>query len=143
MPSALLKPCAEPGGCPELVEEGRCATHERKRERFRGSASSRGYTWEWTKFRARFKEQLIAAGIAPVCGAALPGGPSGADSRCMAEGVLEDQRLHLDHSPPLKREERPAMAGHRRFIDDPLRVRFLCASCHSAVTATQMAEGIV
>lgn len=132
MPSALLKPCAQPG-CPELVESGRCKTHERQKEQYRGSAASRGYDYTWTKFRARFFQMLVAAGVAPVCGAALPNGPSGQHSKCKASGVLEDRNLHLDHEPPLRDEERSDPAK----VCDPKRVQILCRACHSAKTLAE------
>jgi hypothetical protein len=131
MPSALLRPCSEPGGCPELVESGRCAQHARAAERFRGTATSRGYDSHWSKvFRPSFIQHLIAAGIVPVCGAALPGGPRMLDSRCRAQGVLNDRYLHLDHDPPLRDDER----ADRRKVENPLRCGLLCRSCHSAKT---------
>lgn len=37
-----MRVCSEPG-CPELVETGRCATHRRQREQYRGTRQSRGY----------------------------------------------------------------------------------------------------
>jgi hypothetical protein len=73
---------------------------------------------------------LIAAGVAPICGAALPDGPSMKDSTCKAEGRITFRRLHLDHDPPLRADER----CDRRVVCDPLRVGFLCASCHSTKT---------
>jgi hypothetical protein len=130
MPSALLRPCPAIG-CPELVVSGRCAQHRGLTERYRGTAASRGYDAHWsTVFRPWFIQHLIAAGIAPVCGAALPGGPGMADSRCAAQGRLNDRQLHLDHDPPLRDDER----RDRRAVEDPLRVGLLCRSCHSAKT---------
>lgn len=133
-PSALLRACAHPG-CPELVESGSCPTHTRQAEQRRGSAASRGYDYYWTSvFRPFFINLLIAAGIPPVCGAALPGGPSMAASRCRAEGRLEWRRLHLDHDPPLKDDER----RDRKAVCNPMRVGFLCWRCHSAKTVQEM-----
>lgn len=130
MPSAMLKPCTGEVGCPELTTGGPCAKHARQRERFRGSAASRGYDYGWVKFKARFIQMLIARDIAPACGAALPGGPSMQDSRCKATGVLETSHLHLDHDPPLRDEER----SDPRKVCDPMRVGLLCRVDHNRKT---------
>ena len=37
-----LRPCLQPG-CTLLVAKGRCPTHSRQYERYRGSAAKRGY----------------------------------------------------------------------------------------------------
>jgi len=51
-----LRPCNYPGGCPELVVSGRCPKHakqsQKQYDRQRGSSSSRGYDYQWAKFRA-------------------------------------------------------------------------------------------
>lgn len=139
MPSALLRVCLEPG-CPALVESGRCPAHARHVERRRGSAASRGYDSYWSRvFRPGFVRALIAAGVAPVCGAALPGGPRMDDSACRQAGLLNDHDLHLDHDPPLRSEER----SDRRAVCDPLRVGLLCASCHSRKTQREQQAGLV
>jgi hypothetical protein len=124
--------CTEPG-CHELVRQGRCAAHARRIEQRRGSASSRGYGQAWKQFKPRFKAQLIALGIAPVCGARMPGAPETMDSQCRAEGRLNARRLHLDHTPPLTPSERL----DRCAVCDPLRVQYLCESCHNAKTARE------
>ena len=54
-------------------------------------------------------------------------------SRCRRRGVLTATKLHLDHEPPLRPEER----RDRRAVENPLRVGFLCPSCHSAKTLEQ------
>ena len=95
-PSALMRTCRAPG-CPALVAHGRCPTHARQAERRRGSASSRGYDHRWRQVRERFFQRLIALGIAPVCGARLPGAPMTTDSWCLAEGVLNAAHRHVDH----------------------------------------------
>ena len=132
MPSALLKPCGvKGGGCPELVIEGLCPEHSRQNESYRGSAASRGYDSHWSKvFRPAFFAALIAAGVTPVCGAALPDGPSMADSECAAAGLLNAEKLHVDHSPPLATWERQ----HRKRVEDMSRVGLLCRSCHARKT---------
>jgi len=141
MPEALLRACPGDGGtCPELVSSGRCPAHTRQAEARRGSATSRGYNYHWSHvFRPLFSRMLIAAGIAPVCGAALPGGPAMADSQCKAAGRLVADHLHLDHDPPLRPEER----HDRRSVEDPLRVGWLCTTCHNARTRRQMNAGVV
>ena len=134
----MLKPCSEPR-CPELVTAGRCQAHTKLKEQRRGSAASRGYDSHWSRvFRPLFIQMLIAAGVAPVCGAALPGGPSMAYSRCKAEGRLNAQRLHLDHDPPLRADER----GDRRKVEDPLRVGFLCEADHARKTQAEQQAGL-
>lgn len=132
MPAALLRPCSVPGGgCPALTEGGPCPRHSRVREARRGSAHARGYTRHWREvFIPGFIRSLIAHGIAPVCGAALPGGPSMGASLCKAEGRLNGDHLHLDHDPPLRDDER----GHRHAVEDAHRVGFLCRTCHSSKT---------
>lgn len=140
MAQALLRPCAHPG-CPALVRARRCAEHALAVERRRGSASSRGYDSYWSNvFRPWFVRQLIAAGIAPVCGAALPGGPAMPHSRCRAEGRLNGARLILDHEPPLRPDEERT----RRVVCNPLRVGFLCHADHNAKHAQrQQHAGLV
>lgn len=137
-PAPLLRACAEPG-CPELVQAGRCPAHARVVEQRRGTATSRGYDSHWTRiFRPWFIAQLIKHGIAPACGAALPGGPSMADSHCKAEGRLNGRHLHLDHDPPLTDAER----RDRRAVEDPTRVGFLCRECHGAKTQREQHAGL-
>lgn len=109
------------------------------RETRRGSAASRGYDSYWSKvFRPRYVQMLIAAGITPACGAALPGGPAMEASMCKAEGRLVTAHLHLHHDPPLCDHER----AHRHVVCDPLRVGFLCAVDHSRETQAEQQAGI-
>jgi hypothetical protein len=132
MPTAPLRPCPGDGGtCSVLVPSGCCPAHTRVVEQRRGTATSRGYDSHWSKvFRPWYFRQLLAAGIAPVCGAALPGGPSMTASACKAQGLLTATHLHLHHEPPLT----PAERRDRRAVEDPLRVGLLCATDHSAET---------
>jgi hypothetical protein len=135
MPSAMLRACAEPG-CPELTRSTRCPTHEKARDAEdrtrRGSRTARGYDEHWQHFRlVTFPNLLMAADIARVCGAALPGGPSMTASTCKAQGRLvarsrDGTDLHLHHDPPLTDEERK----NPRIVCDPLRVGYLCADDH-------------
>ena len=74
---------------------------------------------------------LITAGVAPVCGARLPGAPVTRDSRCQADGLLVgDQvghRLHTDHIAPHR--------GDQRLMWSVLNLQLLCARDHDAKTA--------
>lgn len=128
MPFAALKDC--PGGCGAKVAKGRCQACTRKMDQRRGSASSRGYGAAWERFRRLFVALLVAAGIAPVCGAALPDGPQTQDSQCKAAGLLVGDDLQLDHEPPLTEAERQ----QPRAVCDPRRVQFLCRACHARKT---------
>jgi len=55
MPTAPSRPCAQPA-CPALVTHTRYCTdhadHSRDRDRWRGTAASRGYDAAWRKVRA-------------------------------------------------------------------------------------------
>jgi hypothetical protein len=129
---AAFRPCATPG-CPELVPSGHCPRHGqagRARDR-RDTSTARGYGVAWGRFRRRFVADLVWAGIAPVCGATLPGGPAMTASACQRDGRLTGTRLHLHHDPPLTDAERGDVAA----VCDPRRVGFLCESCHNAETA--------
>lgn len=151
MPSAAARVCrcgrgvAQAGhvACPSC--EATYGAVRRPREQGRQSSSARGYGHYWaTVFCPRFRQMLIAAGIPPVCGAALPGGPSMTDSRCKAEGRLVGDehgrtRLHTDHDPPLRPEER----RDRRKVCDPMRVGLLCGPCHSVKTQKEQASRAV
>jgi hypothetical protein len=75
---------------------------------------------------------LVAAGILPVCGAALPDGPCTEDSVCKSLGLLtytsdDGSSLHLDHEPQLQPHERE----DPRAVCDPRRIQLLCQSCHA------------
>jgi hypothetical protein len=129
VPSALLRPCSAPL-CPELVEGRFCVEHARQAEQRRGSSAARGYDARWRAFAVRFRRMLVAADVATVCGASLPGGPVMQDSRCKAEGRLNGPRLQVHHEPPLTDDERQ----DPRKVCDPYRVGLLCHSCHSART---------
>lgn len=140
MPTRPASPCLTPR-CPGLATyRGRCAQCNQGHQRQRGSAHSRGYTSYWQNvFRPQFIQMLIAEGIVPVCGAALPGGPRTQDSQCRADGHLtftssDGSALHLDHEPPLTDAERQ----NRAAVCDPMRVRLLCASCHSGKTQREV-----
>lgn len=135
MPTTPLRPCLTPG-CPERVAFGRCTTHRKQYQLYRGTSASRGYGSAWQAFRLRYLGQLVALGIPPVCGARLPDGPTTAHSQCHALGLLNGVGLHLDHDPPLTEVERT----DRATVCDAQRIVLLCASCHSIKTATE--EGV-
>lgn len=134
----VLRPCAEPR-CPELVARGRCAQHGRQKEQRRGTAHQRGYTWhEWQPFRRRFLAALVDAGVLPVCGAALPTGPTTRDSACREAGLFtytsaDGSSLHLDHEPPLEDWERHDMTR----VCDEKRIVLLCHRCHGIKTGSE------
>lgn len=140
MPMALGRACVV-FGCGEVASHrGRCPAHARVSDLRRGSATQRGYdAVHWRPFRVQFARALVGAGIAPTCGATLPGGPSMADSQCRAAGVVTSTHLHLDHDPPLRPEER----GDWRVVCDASRVGWLCASCHDRRTRRQQERGDV
>jgi hypothetical protein len=80
---------------------------------------------------------LVEAGVAPVCGAVLPGGPVTTDSRCQALGWTifsseDGSSLHLDHEPALTAEER----RQPEIVCDPLRIQLLCKIDHAVKTAS-------
>jgi len=136
MPSAALRRCS--GGCGALVRAGRCPLCARKVEQRRGNSAERGYGSEWRRFRQRFINLLIDAHIVPVCGAALPDGPKTQDSLCKQEGLLNGDRLHLDHEPPLTEAERQDM----RAVCDPTRIQLLCGPrCHHDKSVRQQQAG--
>jgi hypothetical protein len=84
--------------------------------------------------------QLIAQGVAPVCGAVLPNGPRATISQCRAQGLLtaasdDGSGLHLHHEPELTDAEIDAIAvGDHAIACDPTRIVLACRSCHSAET---------
>jgi 5-methylcytosine-specific restriction protein A len=131
MPSALLRPCGYAGGCPELVVSGCCPAHTRQAEQRRGSAHARGYTRAWAQRKARYIQRLINLGIAPVCGARLPGAAATTDSVCQQEGRFvgdsgNGRALELDHIVPHE--------GDPALFNDDLNLQLLCRRDHSAKT---------
>lgn len=128
-------------GCPELTVSGRCATHTRKHETYRGTSTARGYGTRWRHFRQVFLGMLVAQDIVPVCGARLSGVPS-PHSQCAAEGRLvassaDGSDLHFDHDPPLRDEERTDTSA----VCDPRRITILCAACHNRKSQAEQQRG--
>ena len=129
-PTALMKTCRVPG-CSALVPHGRCPPHARETERWRGSATSRGYDHRWRTVRQQCFQRLIALGIVPVCGARLSGAQATDDSLCHAEGRLNERQRHVDHIVPVRGPD------DSRFWD-ALNWQVLCGPrCHARKTATQ------
>ncbi len=145
MPAPLVRACPGKGGsCVNLTTGGRCPDCERDRQRqwdsTRGTASARGYTSAWSAFRRKFYWLIGKAGVLAECGASLPGGPDvTAKSRCMGAKRHTLKGLHLHHEPPLTDSERK----DPRAVCDPMRVGFLCGSCHSAETRDEQRKGLV
>ncbi len=137
MPTAPYRPCAA-SGCGVLVRRGRCPAHTRQIDQARETATRRGYSSSWHRvFKPQFLGRLVQAGIVPVCGAALPDGPTTTASQCRADGVLtftslDGSALHFHHEPPLRDDERHDPAK----VCDPWRIVLLCAACHATTTAT-------
>lgn len=128
MPTGSLKMCAC-GACVERTPCPKCRASISASGK-RVSSARMGYGRTWRAFRERYIAMLVEAGIPPVCGAHLPGGPETEHSRCQAEGRQTSSGLHLNHHPPLKAFERK----DTRIVCDPLRIELLCPSDHSAAT---------
>lgn len=112
-PRRPLRPCAH-GGCPALVESGRCTEHQqhqvektRAADRRRGSSTARGYGARWRRYRDWFIERH------PVCA-------------CGCEQPSTD----VDHIEPVTGPDDP------RFWD-PTNHQALTHECHSKKTATE------
>ena len=86
MATALARHCASPGCSGKAVRDGRCEQHARQNhrdyERLRGSASSRGYTRRWQRYRLIYLRQN------PLCRA------------CRAEGRTTAATV-VDHIKPV------------------------------------------
>lgn len=68
MPLSAPHGCPEPG-CPNLAPRGqaRCASHEGKRDRERGTAAQRGYGPRWKRYRAWYLREHPTCEITPGC----------------------------------------------------------------------------
>ena len=121
MPSAMLRPCSAPGGCPELVSSGRCPKHalERTRtiDRYRGTSAERGYDTRWSKFSRQFRLRH------PFCGDRPHGLPPTGDSVCQRDGIEMAAAL-VDHIVPI------TGPNDARKYDDT-NLASLCAVCHN------------
>lgn len=95
-------------GCPTPTDSGRCAEHERKADRARGSSTERGYG---TEHRTRFRSAVLAR-----------------DRRCV---LCSAPATVADHWPLSRRE----LVDRGLDPNDPAAGRGLCRRCHSIETA--------
>lgn len=128
MPAALLRACSGRPGCPNLVEHGRCAdcqrVHQQAWDDRRGSAASRGYTWRWSEYSRRARED----GPLLYCGDRMPGAPETTDSVCAREGratALAHGGGVVDHIEPVDGPDDPQFW-------DRTNHQGLCHPCHNA-----------
>ena len=108
MPKSPKRPCRYPG-CPNLCERGTyCAEHQgESQERWRGSATKRGYGAEWRAARRAYLQRY------PLCAA------------CMKRGVISPATV-VDHVIPHR--------GDQRLFWDQGNWQPLCKSCHDRKT---------
>lgn len=116
------RPYCLAAGCRERVTGGYCATHQRTtttvRDRWRGSAASRGYDSRWVKLRNWFMSQ-----------------PDNQLCRlCLAEGRVT-RATDADHIVPFAGLDDP-----RRL--DPSDLQPICRPHHRAKTRAEMKRGL-
>ena len=108
MPKRPKVPCAYPG-CPELVEQGYCEMHKKKRDQ---EYNKYGRD-EFTKFFYKSKEWLILRAqqlkLQPFC------------EECLKQGKVKRAKI-VDHIIPIKQ-------GGAKL--DLANLQSLCWSCHS------------
>ena len=112
MPSKPLRPCKH-AGCPELTRDasGYCEAHRgeaNKADRYRGSASSRGYDKKWAAFRIQYLKRH------PLC------------EDCLSKGLYVTA-TEVHHVKKLR--DCPEL----KFTEDNLMG--LCKECHSKRTS--------
>jgi 5-methylcytosine-specific restriction endonuclease McrA len=117
MPSRPLRPCPV-SNCPELVEKGRCPTHERQADRSRGTAQQRGYSYGWAKYSARFRRTH------PLCGDKDADAYLSTASQCRREGRVS--------ASVVTHHIRPHRPNPELFMDHRNH-EALCERCHNAV----------
>jgi 5-methylcytosine-specific restriction protein A len=108
------------------VVRGQCPQHARPiairaqqwTDAHRASSNARGYTWGWSRRRARFLRQY------PLCGMRAGGRPP-VLSLCADEGRTT-AGAHVDHVIPHR--------GDRSLFDDPENWQTLCVACHARKT---------
>jgi len=112
-----MKYCAVPF-CRELVVKGRCATHAHQKNREtddrRGSPSARGYTYQWAKVSAAFRNQH------PICGERHDGRLDTVNSRCAELGMTVAATC-VDHTVPLD----------QGGTNDETNLMSACAKCNT------------
>jgi 5-methylcytosine-specific restriction protein A len=117
MPQRAKRPC-EQSGCSALVEFGYCEMHAKpaaqQRERWRGSAASRGYDAAWQRLAAAHKRKH------PLC------------ADCLKQGRVTAVE-EVDHIVPFKGKDDPLRL-------DPKNLQSLCGPHHRAKTAQQKTE---
>lgn len=112
MPIKPLTSCRHIG-CPELVSNGYCDKHKRDTrnyDKYRGSATERGYNTRWQKSRIIFLRNN------PLC------------VKCMSDGKLTTANV-ADHIKPHK--------GDYDLMWDVNNWQALCKQCHDTKTATE------
>jgi 5-methylcytosine-specific restriction protein A len=114
MPTAPLRPCAEPR-CPVLVVKGRCPTHARTVDVARGTAQERGYDAAWAAYSRRFRKAH------PVCGERVDGSLDWDHSRCVQQGLTTPAQC-VDHTIPMS-------AGGDKW--NPRNHMSACRDCNS------------
>ena len=108
MPNAPQRLCSGRPNCPNRVATGKCRDCARVRERYRGTATERGYGWSWSKLRDSVRVEE------PLC------------RRCLEVGRIQ-QTEEVDHIIP------KSNGG----TDDRANLQGLCKSCHSRKTMTE------
>jgi 5-methylcytosine-specific restriction endonuclease McrA len=88
-----MRYCATPG-CTAVVERGHCGEHARARDRARGTAQERQYTYQWATYSQVFRT------LHPFCGERSDGSLDYVHSRCVQRG-LETPTQCVDHIVPL------------------------------------------
>jgi 5-methylcytosine-specific restriction protein A len=114
-----MRVCLEPN-CPTLVERGRCPKHSREKvrtyDRWRGTATARGYGSRWSRFRAHFLAEYC------FCGDRAPGAPQTGDSVCARDGLLVAATV-ADHIVPVLGPNDPSFF-------ELTALQALCSRCH-------------
>ena len=114
MPYKPLSFCLAPA-CPQMVSGGYCKRHRRELEWQRGSASQRGYDYQWSMFSKRWLERH------PICGERADGKLYPEFSRCVQQG-LSVAATCTDHIVSMRN-------GGAKY--DETNLGSLCTSCNS------------
>jgi 5-methylcytosine-specific restriction endonuclease McrA len=142
MAGALRRACATIGCRNTTTKGSTCPACTRHTDAARRSAAARGYDREWDTLRRRFRWALLKAGIAPVCGARLPGARPAPASECWTAGALiDDTRHRLRFGKGLDTDHIIPHRGDRVLFRDLLNLQLLCHREHSAKTLREQAHG--